>query len=710
MDLANFILPKLENLNLLGYWLVFLISFSESIAFIGLLIPGTVLIFLIGFLSANGWLDIGDLIWFAAAGVFLADLLSYFLGKRGCEYFSENNKIFKPSYLKKGEDFFIRHGVKSIFLGKFVGPLRPIIPFIAGLSSMNFKLFIFFELLVSVIWAAAYLLLGYFFGQAWHLVELWTSRAGIFIFLLFISFLIFYALRWLAIKKGRQAIESTKNIANYIFRPIFQNRCWRLFLSNHPRLVDFVKKRFDYTDFFGLTWTFLLIVFLVVGVFLFGIGDRLINADIFSASDINIGNLFYAFRNPILVKIFSWVTILGSEVFLAIITVGVALIFYLWRYYRYILPLLLASSGSALFTILAKYLVHRPRPEASFFIEPTYSFPSGHTAVSTVVYGFLAYFCWRNSVSWKAKINFLSAAVLLICSIAFSRLYLGAHYLSDILGGLLLGSLWLIIGISFSEWLSTRVWTFSPRIISVKARKFFSILFFLFFLFYYFYISAYSQPERKIFIPQQTGRKIIVEEVEDLWQIYRLPKQIENYNGKKQKPLNFMIIADDNQALVGVMNRVGWLIPDKLDFKALVRLIKAVGLNERYATAPMSAAFWNNQVNSFAFEKPDSFGNKKARRQARFWLSDFITPEGKKIYFGSINFDSRKKFSLFHQLHPDIDAEREDFFQKLLQSQVIGYYQKIGLVDPVKPGGGYYTDGKLYLVELKDRKDWPIFL
>ena len=73
MDLINSLLPKIEHFGVAGYWILLLISLTEAIPFIGLIIPGTVAVVFFGFLSAHGYLEIGDLFWFSAIGAILGD-------------------------------------------------------------------------------------------------------------------------------------------------------------------------------------------------------------------------------------------------------------------------------------------------------------------------------------------------------------------------------------------------------------------------------------------------------------------------------------------------------------------------------------------------------------------------------------------------------------------------------------------------------------
>lgn len=131
------------------------------------------------FLSAQGYLDIRNLIWFAAVGAILGDGIGYYLGTKGIRFFRHENKILKLSHLEKGKAFFQKHGNKSVLLGRFISPLRPIVPFVAGLSRMDRKTFLLWNVISGILWSITFLLLGYFFGNALTAIEVWSTRAGI---------------------------------------------------------------------------------------------------------------------------------------------------------------------------------------------------------------------------------------------------------------------------------------------------------------------------------------------------------------------------------------------------------------------------------------------------------------------------------------------------------------------------------------------------
>jgi len=139
--------------------IVFLISMGESLVIVGYIVPGAVLLFGIGTLIALGTLDIWSMLIWAAVGAAIGDGFSFWLGY----HFQDRLRAMwpfrvRPQWLERGEGFFQRHGGKSVVIGRFVGPVRPIIPVVAGMLRMSPVKFVVIDLLSSAGWAPAYIL------------------------------------------------------------------------------------------------------------------------------------------------------------------------------------------------------------------------------------------------------------------------------------------------------------------------------------------------------------------------------------------------------------------------------------------------------------------------------------------------------------------------------------------------------------------------
>lgn len=145
---------------------VFIVALCESLAVVGIIVPGVGLITAMSVLAGNTQVPVLLLLACAMTGAFLGDFISFMIG-RYCQSFLPSIWPFKrnPQWLNNGEAFFARHGGKSIFLGRFIGPIRPFIPMVAGMMNMNFHHFLLLNLLSAVAWGAVYLLPSYYLGE-----------------------------------------------------------------------------------------------------------------------------------------------------------------------------------------------------------------------------------------------------------------------------------------------------------------------------------------------------------------------------------------------------------------------------------------------------------------------------------------------------------------------------------------------------------------
>ncbi len=145
------------------------------------------------------------------------------------------------------------------------------------------------------------------------------------------------------------------------------------------------------------------------------------------------------------------ITYAGGYMIVGLVTTLSCISFYTKRHFLHIQTLLISLGGSLITTYILKELVDRQRPiKEALYIESTNSFPSGHATVAIALYGFLLYVIWKHEKHHlkNKMIIFLS---LLIFSIGFSRLYLGVHYLSDVMAGYAVGLIWLLISLAISK-------------------------------------------------------------------------------------------------------------------------------------------------------------------------------------------------------------------------------------------------------------------
>lgn len=452
MDFLNSLMLVTGNSSLVGHLIVFLVFFLESIVFIGLIVPGSAFLVLVGFLISLGLLDWNVALMIPLA-IALGDSVSFYLGEKGKHLFKDDNIIFKPKYLEKSELFFEKHKNKSMVLGRFVGVVRPLLPFIAGLFKISRKKFIILDSISIIIWTAVYFSLGFFFGQAIDLIELWYKRSGLFVLFLAAFLLIVYLTKRFVVSRDGLISTFIKVLYLYIRVFVFESRYYRKIENKFPGFFSYLKNRIATDRFSGLPFTLILLSFLYLAALLAGITEDILDYEAIVGIDFRLAGFLESFRHPVLIKIFLLITAMGKLEFILIFAAAFSLVLWFWKKRFHIVALWTAIIGSLIFNLAGKFLIHRARPENGVYVESLFSFPSGHATLAAAFYGFLTYFLWRNLKSLKAKFNILSASFSLIILIGFSRLYLGVHFLSDVAAGFLLGLLWLIIGISISEFM-----------------------------------------------------------------------------------------------------------------------------------------------------------------------------------------------------------------------------------------------------------------
>ena len=334
------------------------------------------------------------------------------------------------------------------------------------------------------------------------------------------------------------------------------------------------------------------------------------------------------------------------------------------------------------------------------YIEDTFSFPSGHATIAVGFYGFLVYILFRQIKNWKYKINALFFSITLILAIGLSRLYLGVHFLSDVWGGYLLGALWLLIGITISEWLQHRkpLLSFTP---TQKTKIVVSVLILAELAFYVNFALRYNPP-----IAREVSPNIIVAaNVLDVFGNKQISRFTETLLGERQESLSFVVIVKNDQLLVDAMQNAGWHRADSATFVSVAKLAKSAVLKENYPTAPMTPSFWNARVHDFGFEKPTEAQNVRERHHARFWRTQFETQDGNRVYVGTASQDVGVKWFITHTIKPDIDTEKELLFSDLESAEVVSSFTKEKFVEPTLgtnfSGDQFFTDGKTYVIYLK---------
>lgn len=237
-------------------------------------------------------------------------------------------------------------------------------------------------------------------------------------------------------------------------------RKYRLFvrklLTPFPKTRDFFIKRFDNRKLSGLNLTLAFIIFLSLFSLLSGVTEEFIEQDFIIQIDYWVAKNVALVRIEPVIDLFHYITFLGNVQFILFLLIIISLIMIFKYNYFWILPLIISVVGSISFAWLSKYFFLRSRPIEAIFFEQSPAFPSGHATVAMSFYAILFYIWWRQQSSCNIRviITFLGSSFVLL--LAFSRIIIGVHYLTDVIAGLLLGGLWFVVAVSLYEWLNDK--------------------------------------------------------------------------------------------------------------------------------------------------------------------------------------------------------------------------------------------------------------
>lgn len=692
---VNELLPSLQSLGLWGYWVIGLLAFGEALILTSVFAPGTIVVVIGGVLVAQGLYDFGDMVWFVAIGTILGAEASFRIGARGGRLFQEGRRIFSVANLDRGKRFFIKYGAPSIIIGHFFGPLRPIVPVVAGLSGMSRKRFFLWNVIGGLAYTLVLLSVGYFFGTALDLVSATVTRAGLFA----LAVLLALAALWFLAVKLRKALPFLISVLWSVGQAIRDNPDVRSLVGRHPALFRFLENRLSRETFTGLPVTLLASAF---GYFLLLYASSTLG---FVAQkqivqvDIRVANLLSAFRDPSLVRFFTVVTAFGSWMVIVILAIAASILMWLRHRLHYLPGLWIVLIGNQLTVTVLKNIFARPRPELAVYGESSYSFPSGHSAVSVAFFGFMTYVMIRERIG-PVLVSFV-AGVLLVFLIGLSRIYLGEHYLSDVLNGYLVGALWALLGIWLAEWLHAKgkqaehmqmkPWQqFAP--LGVIASAVFAI----------WIVVENDQQTRNVRTVPAVAQ--LDQSVASAFAAGRLPTYSENILGTLQEPVSLIVHAQDETALLDVFAKAGWHLADRPSFGTMFRAAFAVWFDTEYDTAPVTPAFWSDRPHDFGFQAETRDKGLRQRHHARFWNTGFRTIDGMLIFVGTASFDDGLKWGLTHHIDPNIDAERDFLTAALRSTGWVASEQRIQLVAPVLgqnlAGDPFFTDGKSVVVRI----------
>jgi membrane protein DedA with SNARE-associated domain/membrane-associated phospholipid phosphatase len=590
-----------------GGLMTFFIAFLESLAIIGTIVPGSITMTAVGMLIGASILPFCPTLLLATLGAFLGDLLGYWLGS----YYNvglRNMWPFKkyPHWLEAGENFFHRHGGKSILIGRFMGPLRSIIPMIAGILRMSWCRFCIAAIPTAFLWALIYVLPGILLGAL--SLQLPPHLATRFIILLFSLIIGLTVAAWLI----NLCSAKVNRLLSYVLK-----KMWH-YLHVHPQyrfftsLIASENESENYRQLgLFITALFSFILFLVIAVSVY-------EHNLLTYLNQPIFEFLRSIRTLKTDKAMIGITLLGDGFALLISTLFILGWFFWQKKYYTGWHWLLAIGIGILIPHLFKYLFYFPRPTGLLDTSSTSSFPSGHAFLSVMYYGFLATLI-TTTIKSKYKRYSYYAACILILLIGFSRLYLGAHWLTDILASFFIGYTFLaFVIISYRRKLTNG---------SIFELALFALLVTLTIWVIYFIFNYQKNALRySLNWPSQViSTTTWWNQINPAIPIYR-PNRI----GQPDEPLNIQYSGNIAQ-LKRILSEEGWKVyPHMTLIKTTIHKLSQPPIS---LTPPLLPSLYLNKPPALMMIKE----NKKVKLILKLWTSNvYISEPWDVIYAGNI--------------------------------------------------------------------------
>lgn len=612
---------------------IFLLASIETIVVIGYILPGTWLMLSFGLLVGTGALRFDVAMMALAAGGILGDAVSYWMGRRyGRRIFAFRFFRRHHGLVTKAETFFTRHGGKAVFLARVLGPIRPLVPFFAGLSRMNLVKFTVCNVVSAVVAAFAHLLPGIAIGLGLQFTSAMTWRLVILLLLIAVVVWLCYvfarrALRFANTTGPALAERLTRWARSPARARSFRERSWAAVV------LPFVDPNQRATVAMGLLGVVALGCFAGVIV----LAADIAGGQAVTPANIAIFNFLDGLRTAWADQVMVAMLGLGETPVLLPVVVAVLAILLLRRDWQ-ISGYWLLTTAFAYSTAAVLETVVEAAPGALQSGASGNAFASANAAVSVIVLGYLALLCLPAISQRRWRLAVLFAASLLVGLISFAQLYLGGLYISGLAGGLLLGLGWLAvlavvtfrhIPNRYPRWGRTLGVSALAVLIAAGSLNF-----------------VLGQEDRLVKYARPLAQKLVLDTVwrDRAWR--ELPAYRIDFVGKADEPLNVQV-AGDLVRLREAITRTGWREAPSWGLVHAVAFL--TGLNSTVpGNRPVLPRFWNGNHETFVLIKPFEGG----RFVLRLWNAGYrLIPGGKPLLLGTVEREVDRPPLFFDSVH-----------------------------------------------------------
>ena len=436
----------------LGPWtyvLVGVLAFLETGAFVGLVAPGETVVIAGGVIAGQGEISLIPLIGLVWTCAILGDTTSFFIGRRlGRKFLERHGPRLKitEERLRQVEGYFDRHGGKTILIGRFIGLIRALAPFVAGSSGMPYGRFIPFSIIGTGLWAATFSLLGYVFWQSFdrvaHVAGQATFAFGVVVALIVGVVWVYRRLRdpeqrrqlerWVARQERKPALRPLFALARPVWRRVLVP-AYRFFAPQ----VRFLWERLTPGGLgLGLSTT---VAVGAVGTYVFVLYTTELSKDPGPTPlDRETLDLARELRHDTLVDVAKVVTGLGAFSTVTLLVIAAAVLLAVKRRPAELIPLVLGWALLYVGVHLTKAGIDRPRPEGALVDTSGSSFPSGHAAYA-IVWVAVAVVVSQVLPGLATRAALVGSAIAVTAAVGVTRVYLHSHFWSDVAGGWALG-------------------------------------------------------------------------------------------------------------------------------------------------------------------------------------------------------------------------------------------------------------------------------